>query len=342
MHPSGIRSWRPAAVAAYRQARRACRSGGGANGSNQRTDEPSGRVSRPRPGPRRCRSCWGSSASCTSTAATFVRTCSALVAPNRTLASCGWSQGVAEGQVGRCDAPLLGEAGERRGDLLAPAGERRVVVGARPVPPSRYLPVSVPPASTKAATRPTPPASRVRRASPGRWPGRAGPGCTPSGPRRAAGHPSGRRRRGPRRSGPPTTSPCPSARPTRGEEAGDLADHVGDGQVRRRRDGVDQIDVVEAHPPQRAVELGGRVCSGQCSHHSLLATVTSSRLPTGGAEQLAEDDLGVPGRDRRGTRLVVVAGVVEEVDAGLAGGAHHGDAVVAAGSARTCATSRAT
>src|SRR5205807_10330214 len=45
---------------------------------------------------------------------------------------------------------------------------------------------------------------------------------------------------------------------------------------------------------------------------------------------LSEIHLGVPGRDRRVAGLVVVARVVEEVDAGLAGGPHDTQALVPA------------
>ena len=58
-----------------------------------------------------------------------------------------------------------------------------------------------------------------------------------------------------------------------------------------------------------------RVCSGQNSHHSLLATMTSSRRQPDGAEDLAEDHLRVARRDRARAGLVVVAGDLEEVDA---------------------------
>src|SRR5690348_9900121 len=52
--------------------------------------------------------------------------------------------------------------------------------------------------------------------------------------------------------------------------------------------------------------------------------------PARGAEQLAEDHLRVPGRQRRVPGLVVVARVVEEVDACLARGPHDADALIPA------------
>src|SRR5205814_713573 len=50
----------------------------------------------------------------------------------------------------------------------------------------------------------------------------------------------------------------------------------------------------------------------------------------GGADHLAEAHVLVPGRQRRVPGLVVVARVVEEIDAGLARGPHDADALVAA------------
>src|SRR4029077_7439056 len=52
--------------------------------------------------------------------------------------------------------------------------------------------------------------------------------------------------------------------------------------------------------------------------------------PARGQEQLAEYHLGVPGREGRVPGLVVVARVVQEVDAGLARGPHDADALVTA------------
>ena len=68
------------------------------------------------------------------------------------------------------------------------------------------------------------------------------------------------------------------------------------------------------------------VSPGQNSHQSLFAIDDVAPIPAGRPEELAEHDLRVAGRKRSLARLVVVARVVEEVDACVARGAHHRDA----------------
>jgi hypothetical protein len=121
---------------------------------------------------------------------------------------------------------------------------------------------------------------------------------------------------------------APRARPSALDQTGDLADDLGHVERRRRGDGVDQIDVVEPHPTQRAVELGGGVLRWPVLPPQFVGHGHFVTRPSRGPEQFAEHHLGVAGRDRRLAGLVVVAGVVEEVDAGVAGGPQHGHAVV--------------
>jgi hypothetical protein len=96
-----------------------------------------------------------------------------------------------------------------------------------------------------------------------------------------------------------------------------------------RADRVDHVDVIELHSPEGAVEFGGGILVRPVLPPQLVGDHHRVALPAGGTEQLAEDDLGVAGRNRCGACLVVVAGVVEEVDACSARGAHDIDALVA-------------
>jgi hypothetical protein len=119
--------------------------------------------------------------------------------------------------------------------------------------------------------------------------------------------------------------PCSS----RGHQATNLFDDRGDGQLVRRPDGVDQIDMVETHASQRAVQFGRGVLVGPMLPPQLVRHDDLVALPTSGAEELTEHDLGVAGRNRCGAGLIVVAGVIEKVDAGIPGRPHHVDTVVA-------------
>src|SRR3954447_13095024 len=108
-----------------------------------------------------------------------------------------------------------------------------------------------------------------------------------------------------------------------------LRDDLVDAQTGRRLLRVREVQVVEPHAREPGVELARPALLGPELPPQLVGDGHLVALPAGGAEQLAEDDLGVSGRDRRRARLVVVPGVVEEVDAGLARRAHHRDALLA-------------
>ena len=107
------------------------------------------------------------------------------------------------------------------------------------------------------------------------------------------------------------------------------SDELGDRQSFGWLHRVDQIDVIEAHPPERALELAGRVLLGPELPPQLVGHDDLVAHPTRSSEQLAEDDLGVAGRDRGLAGLVVVPSIVEEGDARLACGSHHGEALLA-------------
>jgi hypothetical protein len=87
--------------------------------------------------------------------------------------------------------------------------------------------------------------------------------------------------------------------------------------------------VIETHAAEGAVELGGGVLARPVLPPQLVAHRHSIPIPPGAAEQLTEDDLRPPGGQRRGPGLVVVAGVVEQGHAGLLGGSHDAQPVVA-------------
>jgi hypothetical protein len=91
-----------------------------------------------------------------------------------------------------------------------------------------------------------------------------------------------------------------------------------------------KVDVIKAHPCQRAVEFRGGVLIGPELPPQLVRHDRAGTVPSRGSEQLAEQHPGAAGGDRRVAGLVVVPGVVEEVEAVLAGGAHHGEARVPA------------
>ena len=82
--------------------------------------------------------------------------------------------------------------------------------------------------------------------------------------------------------------------------------------------------MVETHPLQGRVQLGGGVLLGPelppqlVGHDRFVAAYPRT------AEQLAEHHFGVSGPDGSRARLVVVAGIIEEVDALLAGRPHDG------------------
>ena len=95
-------------------------------------------------------------------------------------------------------------------------------------------------------------------------------------------------------------------------------------QARRRRVGVDHVDVVEAHAPRR------RPARAQRSARARTPTTACSTRPS---RRAASRPRGTTRRTApRSTRsgsgaagLVVVASVVEEVDPCVARGPHHGD-----------------
>ena len=87
--------------------------------------------------------------------------------------------------------------------------------------------------------------------------------------------------------------------------------------------------MVQAHSTERRVDLPCCALLGPELPPELVGDDDLLALPTGRAEELAEDDLRVAGGNRRLTGLVVVACVVQEVDAGLARRPHHGEPVAA-------------
>src|SRR5918993_1774108 len=102
--------------------------------------------------------------------------------------------------------------------------------------------------------------------------------------------------------------------------------HLVDQQLHRepfgRMDGVDQVDVVEPHARERCAELVLCRLLRPELPPQLVRDDHLVALPSGGAEQLAEHDLGVAGRNRCPPGLVVVTRVVEHRDPSFAGGAH--------------------
>ena len=203
-------------------------------------------------------------------------------------------------------------AGARRGASTARAN--------RPSPaPPRYLPESAPPASTADATTLTPhPSSAATVASSstgsrdtrlyGSW--AAHGAATPRSCAERARVAHERRR---------PVEDAPRARLARGDERADGVDEIGERETVGWWRAVDEIEVVEAHPRERRVELGGGTLVGPELEPELVRDDGVVAPPTRLPEQLPEQHLGVPGRDRRGAGAVVVARVVEEVDAALRG-----------------------
>ena len=284
-------------------------------------------------------------AASTSSAATFWSIWPAVVAPNSTLRPSGCASANAIASAAGLRRPRPQFERTRRPSSRPPrSGDRRAGVAAAAARRASYLPVSTPPASTNDATTAAPEAlerGRHRRVlhpvaahQAVRQLGRARLASTPelgaASDRLAAAASAGQLTMPQARALPDATRPAwPATRSANDEPVG-------------RRVGVDHVDVVEAHSAERCVELGGRVLLGPELPPQLVGHDDVVAVPAGRTEQLAEQDLGVAGGDRRGAGFVVVAGVVEEGDARARGRRASPRAPSRGGCARTCARSRAT
>ena len=116
----------------------------------------------------------------------------------------------------------------------------------------------------------------------------------------------------------------PRTGPAGGNQRAHSTDKAGDRQTLRRRVRVDHIDIIETHPPQGCIQLRRSALPRPelppqlVSHDRFIPAYPRT------AEQLPEHHLRVPGPDRRRTRLVVIAGIIEKADALLAGCPHDG------------------
>ena len=110
---------------------------------------------------------------------------------------------------------------------------------------------------------------------------------------------------------------APGAGLTGRDQLPDSTDDLLDGRCRAARARVDEIEMVEAHPLKRCVDLLGGGLIGPELPPELVRDHDVLALPAGRAEELAEDHLGVARPDRRFPRFVVVPGVVQEVDSVL-------------------------
>jgi hypothetical protein len=118
----------------------------------------------------------------------------------------------------------------------------------------------------------------------------------------------------------------PSAHLPRCDQLIDGPDYLLNGQPVGRSLRVDEVEMFESHSLERSVELlRGRLLGPELPPE-LVRDDDLVALPAGGAKQLSEHDLGVPGPNWRRARLVVVARVVEKIDAVLACRRHHSKA----------------
>ena len=102
-----------------------------------------------------------------------------------------------------------------------------------------------------------------------------------------------------------------------GEHRGDLLDGHRDRDRVRQGGGVQEVQAIKAHALERPLQLRHRVLLGPELPPQLVGDRDRVAVGADGAKQLAEQDLGVAGGQRGVPGLVVVAGVVEEIDAGL-------------------------
>ena len=234
-----------------------------------------------------------SSDSKASTAPMLARTCSGSVAPNTMLARLGWPRAYAEREVRRRHAPRRAEHGEPSRDLPAaprhggvvPAGPPRTAGVVEVLAAQRPAGEDV---SGDEADRPAIERGADRRIAGLVVLGEAAAHLRGDGSRRArrVADVEGRRQRLAR-----PHPGAPRSGPARCDEPGDLLDHGGDGERRGRDDGVDQVDVVEPHAPERSVQLGGGVLVGPVLPPQLVGDRDVISPPPAGAEQLAEHHL---------------------------------------------------
>ena len=145
-------------------------------------------------------------------------------------------------------------------------------------------------------------------------PARGGRGCRPAARRTAAARPLTRARTA-RAAGSAGQFTMAQARAFPAAMRPATSRTICSSGRRRGGVGVDDVDVVEAHAPERPVELLSGALLGPELPPELVAHDRVVAPPPRGAEDLTEEHLGVAGRDRRPSALVVVASVVEEVDA---------------------------
>ena len=228
-----------------------------------------------------------------------------------------------ERQRGRCDIPLARQVDQRGGTTFAgDGGSAFIAIG-----PSR--------SARQVLARECSAGEHVRGdqsdvgVGQNRLHGRI---ADPVGADKAVRQLRGRRQRGTERSGggdcfgqrlsgPVADTPRP--RSARGDKARHLGDEVCNRQAVGRLHRVDQVDVVEAHPAQRSLELFSGALLRPELPPQLVGDHHAVAFPARVAKQLAEHDFAPSRRDRCVAGLVVVPGVVEERDAGVSRGAHH-------------------
>ena len=245
-----------------------------------------------------------SSDSNTSTAPTLARTCSGFVAAEHDARQVGVAEGIRKGEVRRRHTPGRAELGEPSRDLPAAPRDGAVVHAG---PPRLVGVVEVLAGQRPAgedvggdeADRPAIERGADRGIAGLAVFGEAAAHLRGDGSRcaRRVADVEGRRQRLAR---PHPGTPCSG--PTRCEQPCNLLDHGGDWERRGRDDGVDEVDVVEPHAPQRSVQLAGGVLVRPVLPPQLVGNRDVIPTPSARTEQLAEDDLGPARVDREPSR----------------------------------------